>query len=53
MHSDMEQDDAYVKESILNPQAKIVAGFETVLMPTFDFTDEQIADIIAYLKTLK
>ena len=46
-------DDAYVKESILNPQAKIVAGFETVLMPTFDFTDEQIADIIAYLKTLK
>jgi len=46
-------DDAYIKESILDPQAKIVAGFETVLMPTFDFTDEQIADIIAYLGTLK
>lgn len=46
-------DDAYIKESILNPQAKIVSGFETVQMPTFDFTDEQISDIIAYMKTLK
>jgi len=46
-------DDAYIKESILNPQAKIVSGFETVQMPTFEFTDEQINDIIAYLKTLK
>jgi len=46
-------DDAYIKESILDPQAKLVAGFESVFMPTFDFTDEQIADIIAYLKTLK
>ncbi len=40
-------------ELILHPQAKIVAGFESVLMPTYDFTDEQVADIIAYIKTLK
>ena len=46
-------DDAYIKESILNPQAKIVSGFEGVLMPAYQFTDEQIADIIAYMKTLK
>jgi len=46
-------DDEYIKESILDPQAKIVAGFETVLMPQFQFTEEQLADIIAYLKTLK
>jgi len=46
-------DDAYIKESVLHPQAKIVSGFETVQMPTFEFTDEQINDIIAYLKTLK
>lgn len=45
--------DDYIKESILNPQAKIVAGFEGVLMPAYEFTDEQIADIIAYMKTLK
>jgi len=46
-------DDEYIKESILDPQAKIVAGFETVLMPPFQFTDEQLADIIAYLQTLR
>ncbi|MFZ5882868.1 MAG: cytochrome c oxidase subunit II [Chloroflexota bacterium] len=46
-------DDAYLKESILQPQAKIVAGFETQQMPTYNFTDEQVADIIAYIKTLR
>ena len=46
-------DDAYIKESVLSPQAKIVAGFESVKMPTFDFTNDQISDIIAYIKTLK
>jgi cytochrome c oxidase subunit 2 len=45
--------DAYIKESILDPQAKIVADFESQLMPTFQLTDEQISDIIAYIKTLK
>lgn len=46
-------DDEYIHESIVQPQAKIVAGFEGVLMPAFDFSDDQIADIIAYIKTLK
>ncbi|MBN2114939.1 MAG: cytochrome c oxidase subunit II [Anaerolineales bacterium] len=46
-------DEAYIHESIRAPQAKIVAGFENQLMPAYDFTDEQIADIIAYIKTLK
>ena len=46
-------DDAYLHESIKTPQAKIVADFENQLMPTYDFTDEQIADIIAYIKTLR
>ena len=32
---------------------KIVAGFETQIMPTYGFTDVQIADIVAYIKTLK
>lgn len=45
--------DAYLKESIQNPSAKIVAGFEAVQMPKFDLTDAQISDIIAYIKTLK
>ena len=46
-------DEAYITESIKSPQAKIVAGFETQLMPTYGFTDEQIADIVAYIKTLR
>lgn len=46
-------DDAFLAESILQPQAKIVAGFENQQMPAYSFTDEQVADIIAYIKTLK
>jgi cytochrome c oxidase subunit 2 len=46
-------DEAYIAESIHDPQAKIVEGFETQLMPTYGFTEEQIADIVAYIKTLR
>jgi cytochrome c oxidase subunit 2 len=46
-------DDAYIAESIKVPQAKIVKDFENQLMPTYGFTDEQIADIVAYIKTLR
>jgi cytochrome c oxidase subunit II len=46
-------DDAYLAESIKAPQAKIVAGYESVIMPTYGFTDDQIADIVAFIKTLK
>lgn len=46
-------DDAFLAESILQPQATIVAGFENQQMPAYSFTDEQVADIIAYIKTLR
>lgn len=46
-------DDAFLAESILQPQEKIVAGFEAQQMPAYTFTDEQVADIIAYIKTLR
>ncbi len=46
--------DDYLTESIKDPQAKIVAGFENQQMPqSDDLTDENIADIIAYIKTLR
>ena len=51
--SDVIADEAYIHESIKAPQAKIVAGFENQLMPTYGFTDEQIDDIVSYIKTLK
>ncbi len=47
-------DDAYLIESIKNPEAKIVAGFQAG-MPNFGaiLTDNQIADLVAFIKTLK
>jgi len=47
-------DDAYVRESILNPTGKIVAGFQPV-MPTFQgqLSEEQILQLIQYIKSLK
>jgi cytochrome c oxidase subunit 2 len=46
-------DDAYIRESILLPKAKIVAGY-TPIMPTFQgqLTEEQLNDVIAYIRVL-
>ncbi|PYU82326.1 MAG: cytochrome c oxidase subunit II, partial [Acidobacteria bacterium] len=45
---------AYIRESILQPNAKIVAGYQP-LMPTFQgqLTEEQIFALIAYIKSLQ
>jgi cytochrome c oxidase subunit II len=47
-------DEAYIRESILQPNAKIVAGFQPV-MPTFQglVTEEQIMNLTAYIKSLQ
>jgi cytochrome c oxidase subunit II len=46
-------DDNYVRESILNPTAKIVKGFNPV-MPTFQgiVSDDQLNALVAYVKSL-
>jgi cytochrome c oxidase subunit 2 len=46
-------DDAYLRESILNPGAKTVAGYPND-MPTFQglVTEEQVAMIIQYIKSI-
>ena len=46
-------DEAYVRESILQPNAKIVAGFQPV-MPTFQglVTEEGVLSLIEYVKSL-
>ncbi len=46
-------DDAFIREKILHPEAKIVAGTYEQEMPKTDLTDEEIDQIIDYLKTLK
>ncbi|MCI0488269.1 MAG: cytochrome c oxidase subunit II [Blastocatellia bacterium] len=48
-------DESYLRESILNSQAKIVAGFQRPsLMPTFQgqISEEQLLQLIAYIKSL-
>jgi cytochrome c oxidase subunit 2 len=46
-------DEAYIRESILNPQAKLVEGFQPI-MPTFQglITEEQLLQLIAYVRSL-
>jgi cytochrome c oxidase subunit 2 len=46
-------DEAYIRESILNPTAKITAGYQPV-MPTFQgqITEDAIMQLIAYIKSL-
>jgi cytochrome c oxidase subunit II len=46
-------DDSYLRESIVNPQAKVVNGFQPI-MPTFQglVTEEQLMQLIAYIHSL-
>ena len=47
-------DEAYLRESIVNPQARVVAGYQP-LMPTFQglVSEEGLLQLIAYIKELK
>lgn len=49
----VQADENYLRESILRPNAKIVAGYATVQMPPFVMKDTQLDAVIAYLKSLK
>ncbi len=45
-------DDVYLRDSIVNPSTTVVAGFDDV-MPKPELTDEEVHQIVEYLKTLK
>jgi cytochrome c oxidase subunit 2 len=47
-------DEAYLREAILNPQAKLVAGYQP-LMPTFQglVNEEALLGLIEYIKSLQ
>jgi cytochrome c oxidase subunit II len=49
----IDADANYIRESILIPRAKVVAGYAPV-MPSYkgQLSDDDIASIIAYLETL-
>ena len=46
-------DEAYIRESVLNPQTKIVQGYKPI-MPTFQgqISEETLLQIITYIKSL-
>lgn len=50
----VEVDENYLRESILEPKAKMVKGYQPV-MPSFKgiLSDEEVTSIIEYIKTLK
>ena len=48
-------DEAYVRESILEPNAKVVAGYKSPsIMPTYkgQVSEEQVLQLIAYIRSL-
>jgi cytochrome c oxidase subunit 2 len=47
-------DEGYIRESILNPRAKITAGFQPI-MPTYQglVSEEGVLELVEYVKSLK
>lgn len=48
-------DENYIRESILNPNAKIVQGYPSGVMPTFagQLNEQELMGVIEFIKTLK
>jgi cytochrome c oxidase subunit II len=52
--SSVTADENYLRESILNPTAKVAEGFAPVMPPTYStLTAKQLDGLIAYIKTLQ
>jgi cytochrome c oxidase subunit 2 len=51
----VEVDEAYLRESILNPGAKVVEGYQNIMPANIaqDMTNEQIDDVIEFIKSLQ
>jgi cytochrome c oxidase subunit 2 len=49
----IDADESYLRESITNPKAKVVAGYEAI-MPTFQgqVTEEQLLQLLAYIRSI-
>ncbi|MCX7992032.1 MAG: cytochrome c [Fimbriimonadales bacterium] len=46
-------DDAYLRESILNPNKQLVAGYPPSMPPYNYLKEEQVNQLIAYIRSLK
>ena len=47
-------DEQYIRESILNPQAKVVEGYSPI-MPSYDgqVSEQQLVELVEYVKSLQ
>jgi cytochrome c oxidase subunit 2 len=45
--------DAFIREKITRPEAKVIAGKFEQEMPKTDLSDHEIEEIVEYLQTLK
>lgn len=50
--STLTADEAYIRESILQPGAKVVEGFQNI-MPTIPLTDGELNALVAFIKSLQ
>ena len=48
-------DEAYIRESIVNPRAKVVEGWKGVMPGNYEsqVTEEELAQLVAYIRTLR
>jgi len=46
-------DEDYIAESIRDPGAKVAKGFQAIMPPFADLSDEEVAALVEYIKTLK
>ena len=53
--SQVKVDEDYLRESILNPAAKIAAGYPAGVMPTYagQLSDDELKALVEYIKTVK
>lgn len=51
--SSVTADEAYLLESILDPKAKIVEGYEPGRMPPNGLTEAEAKQLVEYIKTLR
>jgi cytochrome c1 len=51
--SSVTADEAYLIESTLDPNAKIVSGYAEGSMPAIPLTDEELNAIVVYIKSVK
>lgn len=45
-------DDAYLARAITDPKAEVVDGYPSIMPQAYEFTDEQVDDLVAYLRAL-